>query len=104
MKVVSQHIQCGYTQLLKSQCIPALKAGLGEDSPIPPLGRWEKNFPIEFLTETPAFIAAQKCHCFAIRQNQITRAEALVGRGFQPRLLEVDIPPRDHAREEGAET
>ena len=71
---------------------------MGEDSPIPPRGGWERNFPVEFLTETPAFVAAQKCHCFAVRQNCITRAEALVGRGLQPRLLEVDIRARDRAR------
>ena len=75
-----------------------LKAELGEASPIPPLGRWEKNFSVEFLTETPAFIASQKCCCFAIRQNHITTPEGVTGRGLQPRLLEVDIPPRDRAR------
>ena len=80
-----------------------LKAELGEVSPIPPLGRWERNFPVKFLTETPAFVASQKCHCFAIRQNHITRAPALVGQGFQPRLLEVDIRARDRAREKRAE-
>ena len=81
-----------------------LKAKLGEGSPIPPLGRWERNFSVEFLTETPAFIASQKCHCFAFRQNHTTTPLAVVGRSFQPRLLEVDIPPRDHAREERNET
>ena len=86
----SHHIRCGYTQLLKSLCIPKPKGYLGEASPRPPRGRWEKNFPVEFLTETPAFVAAQKCHGFAFWQNHTTTPLGVVGRGFQPRLLEVD--------------
>ena len=52
-----------------------LKAGLGEGSPIPPLGRWERRFWFEFLTVINAFIASQKCQSLAYRQNHTTTAE-----------------------------
>ena len=80
-----------------------LKAGLGAACPHTPRGRWGRKFRVEFLTVTTAFGAAQKCKRFAFWQNHITRAEALVGQGFQPRLLEVDIRARDRAREKRAE-
>ena len=63
-----------------------LKAGLGEASPIPPLGRWEKKLRVEFLTIIPAFVASQKCKSFAFRQNHITTPEGVVPRGLQPRF------------------
>ena len=63
-----------------------LKAGLGEASPIPPLGRWEKKFKVEFLTVIPVFVAVQKCKSFALRQNHITTPEGVAGRGLKARF------------------
>ena len=79
---------------------PHLKSWQGEVSPIPPQGRWEKKFRVEFLTVIPHFLLRKNAKVLPLGKTILQCLKALMHIALIPPLIEVDIP----AREEKAES